>query len=188
MFGDAAVGLLIALGGLTLLLPHESTKALPASVAPQKPYRITMVLYRGCEDACKGFADYFAARKIPVAIEMLDADADADARKLPAFVARVKASKFDFTGAALQRNLPVLASAELTVRDSNALFGVVNRYYTVGQLTALQAERILVHGVAPRDIPIDAPAHFSLIVNMRVAAGMTQYPPMRVLKIAEVVR
>ncbi len=92
------------------------------------------------------------------------------------------------TSTATQHNLPVLASAEAAVLDSNALFGVVNRYYTVGRLTASKAERILNGGVAPKDIPIEAPPGFSLIVNMRVAQELKRYPPMRVLKIAEVVR
>jgi putative ABC transport system substrate-binding protein len=307
----------------------------PADGAQRSPYRITMVLFRGCEDACKGFVDYWATHKIPVVIEMLDADTDV--KKLPGFVAQVKARKPDLlvtwgttvalamlgqydavevqthvtgipalfmiastpvgsklvptlkssgrnisgtsylvpvatqlraaklyipfnpaednssvtraelvaaskqegfeliervvpkgadgtpdklslprlvhelaeqkadllymapdtflllnrdaiTSAAMQSGLPVLASAELAVRESNALMGVVNRYYTIGQLTAWQSERILVDGVAPQQIPIEAPPNFSLIVNMRVANAMKLYPPMRVLKIAEVVR
>lgn len=315
---------------------------LQVAAAPRTPYRITMVLFRGCEDACRGFTEYFATRKIPVQFEMLDAATDV--KKLPGFIARVKASKPDLlvtwgttvslamlgahdspdaaayvrdtpalfmiastpvgsklvprlassgrnlsgtlylvsvetqlqaarlylpfkrigflfnaaennssvtqaellaarnkfsfeliervvpvnadgvpdkdslprlvneladqrvdllymspdtflllnrdaiTGAALERKLPVLASAEAAVRESKALMGVVNRYHTVGQLTAAQAERILVQGVAPSQIPIEAPPHFTLIVNMRVANRLKLYPPMRVLKIAEIVK
>lgn len=313
-----------------------------ASAADVKPFRITMVVFRGCEQACKGFTDYWKERKIPVEIELLDVQTDT--KKIPGFIAHVKKnkpdllvtwgttvslqmlgtmdnadpakhvtdipalfmiastpvgsglvrslampgrnvsgtlyivpvetqlnvarlympykkigflfnetednskvvnadlkaaqSKFDFelvsrsipltaagkpdaaslpklvneladqkvdflyfapdtflllnrdaiTKAAVARNLPVLATSEAVVMESDALFGVVNRYYTVGQLTASKAEQILVNKVAPRDIPVVAPPGFSLIVNMRVATQMERYPPIRVLKIAEIVR
>ena len=313
-----------------------------AAAEPVQPYRITMVLFRGCEEACKGFQDYWRTRKIPVDIEVLDAALDVG--KIPGFISRVKArkpdllvtwgttvslamlgttrdvdparhitdipalfmiastpvgsglvdslagskrnisgtlylvpvetqinaarlylpfkrigyllnpsednsrvihadllaarskskfelitrqvgldaagkpdktslarligelakDKIDFlymapdtfllvnrdivTGTALQHGVPVLASAEAAVIGSNALFGVVNRYYTVGQLTASRAEQILVGKVAPKDIPIVAPPSFSYIVNMRVASELERYPSIAVLKIAEIVR
>ena len=312
-----------------------------ANAAEVKPFRITMVVFRGCEDACKGFTDYWKDRKIPVEIELLDVQTDV--KKIPGFIAQVKKNKpdllvtwgttvslqmlgtmdnvdpakhvtdvpalfmiastpvgsglvrslnapgrnvsgtlyivpvetqlnvarlympykkigfllnstednskvvladlqasqkkFNFelvsrtvplnqagkpdpasltklvneladqkvdflyfapdtflllnrntiTKAAVARGLPVLATSESVVLESDALFGVVNRYYTVGQLTASKAEQVLVNKVAPRDIPVVAPPGFSLIVNMRVAKELVSYPPIRVLKIAEVV-
>lgn len=92
------------------------------------------------------------------------------------------------TTAAVDAGIPVFAAAEGPVRHSQALMGVVNRYYTVGQLTAAQAERILVDKVAPRDIPISAPRNFSYLVNMRVAKILGRYPPMKVLRFAEVIQ
>lgn len=92
------------------------------------------------------------------------------------------------TETAVQRGVPVLATAETAVLESSALLGVVNRYYTVGQLTAAKAERILVDKVAPQDIAIEAPPNFTLIVNMAVARQLKRYPPIRVLKIADVVK
>jgi len=47
-----------------------------ANAADLKPFRITMVVFRGCEEACKGFTDYWKDRKIPVQIELLDAQTD----------------------------------------------------------------------------------------------------------------
>ena len=91
------------------------------------------------------------------------------------------------TKQALQQKLPVLAVSELVVLESDALFGVVNRYTTVGQLTAAKAELILVKKIEPKNIPIVAPPGFSLIVNMRVAKELQRYPPIRVVKIAEIV-
>ncbi len=310
--------------------------------AEVKPFRITMVVFRGCEEACKGFTDYWKDRKIPVEIELLDVQTDI--KKIPGFIAQVKKNKpdllvtwgttvslqmlgtmdnadpakhvtdvpalfmiastpvgsglvrslaspgrnvsgtlyivpvetqlnvarlympykrigflynttednskvvsadleaaqakFNFelvsreiplnasgkpdpatltklvneladqkvdflyfapdtflllnrdaiTKAAVARKLPVLATSESVVLESEALFGVVNRYYTVGQLTASKAEQVLVNKIAPRDIPVVAPPGFSLIVNMRVAKELGRYPPIRVLKIAEIVQ
>lgn len=91
------------------------------------------------------------------------------------------------TGAAVTAGLPVFAASEAPVRDGQALMGVVNRYYTVGQLSAAQAERILLHKVSPSEIPIEAPRNFSFLVNMPVARMLKRYPPMQVLKIAEVI-
>lgn len=313
-----------------------------ASASESKPFRITMVLFRGCEDACNGFIDYWKGRKIPVDIELLDVKTDS--KKIPEYIAHVKKtkpdllitwgtsvslqmlgtinnqdpakhvtdipalfmiastpigsglvrslaspgrnvsgtlyivpvdtqlsaaklympfrkigfifnetednskvvfkelqaaqSKFNYelvsrkvplnqagkpdptslpklvnelanesidflyfapdtflllnrnaiTKAAVSAELPVLATSEAVVLESDALFGVVNRYYTVGQLTAAKAEQVLVQKTAPRDIPVSAPPNFSLIVNMRVALILKKYPPIRVLKIAEIVR
>ena len=313
-----------------------------ASAADVKPFRITMVVFRGCEEACKGFTDYWKDRKVPVEIEVLDVETDL--KKIPGFIAQVKKnkpdllvtwgttvslqmlgtmdnadpakhvtdvpalfmiastpvgsglvrslaapgrnvsgtlyivpvdtqlnvarlympykrigflynttednskvvhadleaaqSKFNFelvsrkiplnsagkpdpatlvnlvgeladqkvdflyfapdtflllnreviTKTAVTRDLPVLATSESVVLESDALFGVVNRYYTVGQLTASKAEQVLVNKIAPRDIPVVAPPGFSLIVNMRVAQELKKYPPIRVLKIAEIVQ
>ena len=58
-----------------------------------KPFRITMVVFRGCEEACEGFKSYWATRKIPVDIEVLDAKTDL--KRLPEFVKQVKANKPD---------------------------------------------------------------------------------------------
>ncbi|MGB0671892.1 MAG: ABC transporter substrate-binding protein, partial [Rhodospirillales bacterium] len=91
------------------------------------------------------------------------------------------------TGAAVENGLPVFAAGEAPVRTSNALFGVVNRYYNVGQLTAHKARAILVDGADPKDIAIDSPARLSLIVNMKVARALNAFPPMGILTFAEVI-
>lgn len=313
-----------------------------ASAVEVKPYRITMVVFRGCEEACMGFKNYFSERKMPVEIEVLDAKTNA--QLLPQFVKQVKASKpdllvtwgttvslamlgtvdnadpakhvteipalfmiastpvgsglvknlkspgrnvsgtlyilpvdaqlnvarlympfqkvgfifnptednskvvkselelaqskFNFklvsvtvplnaagkpdpsslpqlveelaqqkvdllyyapdtflllnrnvvTKEAVKLNLPVLAVSEPVVLEADALFGVVNRYATVGQLTASKAEMVLFKKIEPKNIPLVAPPGFSLIVNMRVAKELKRYPPIRVVKIAETVK
>ena len=93
----------------------------------------------------------------------------------------------ELTGAALKYGIPVLAAGENPVRRSNALLGVINRYYSVGQLTAYKARQILVDKKAPESIPITSPRRFSYMVNMRVAKQLKLYPPMNLLKFAEVI-
>ena len=49
--------------------------ASPASADPA-PYRITMLLYRGCEEACKGFQGYFRQHGIAAEFTLRDAAQD----------------------------------------------------------------------------------------------------------------
>lgn len=91
------------------------------------------------------------------------------------------------TGTALELGLPVFAAGENPVRFSNALMGVINRYYTVGQLTAHKARQILVDGVRPEDIPIEAPKRFSYMINLKAARKLGLFPPMNLMKFAEII-
>lgn len=93
-----------------------------------------------------------------------------------------------FTNAALKHRIPVAVAGEVAVVDSNALLGLVSRYYDVGKLTARQAERILVDHKRPSDIPIESLSRFSLIVNMKVARELGLYPPMSIINIVDVVK
>ena len=93
----------------------------------------------------------------------------------------------ELTGAALKSGIPVLAAGENPVRRSNALLGVINRYYSVGQLTAYKAKQVLVDKTDPETIPITSPKRFSYMVNIRVANQLKLYPPMNLLKFAEVI-
>jgi len=91
------------------------------------------------------------------------------------------------TQAALAQGIPTLAAGENPVRTSYALMGIINRYYLVGQLTAYKAKQILVDGLDPKDIPIEAPKRFSFMINLPVALQLKRYPPMNLLKFAEII-
>jgi putative tryptophan/tyrosine transport system substrate-binding protein len=93
-----------------------------------------------------------------------------------------------FTNAALEHKLPVAAAGEVAVVESNALMGLVSKYYDVGRLTATRAEEILVDHKKPADIPVESLSRFSLIVNMEVAKKLELYPPMSLLNIVDVVK
>lgn len=131
------------------------------------------------------------------------ADSKPNAASIPAKVAELKQARVDFlylppdtfmnihrddvTRAALDLAIPTFAAAEGPVMSSQALFGGVYRYYTVGQLTAYKAEQILVRRIAPSAIPIDAPKRLSVLINMPVVRQLGIYPPMKLLGLAEVV-
>ena len=52
-----------------------------------------MVLWRGCEDACRGFQDYLRSRNLPV--EFLMRDVKQDPSAFPSLVAEARALKVD---------------------------------------------------------------------------------------------
>lgn len=90
------------------------------------------------------------------------------------------------TGEALRHRIPTFAAAEAPVRNSHALFGLVSRYYNVGQLTGYKAEQILTGAAKAAEMPVDSLKRYSLLINMRVANELQFYPPMKLLKFAEV--
>lgn len=91
------------------------------------------------------------------------------------------------TNGALQCGLPAFTSTEPYIRDGNALFGLVCRYYNIGQFTGRKAEQILREGAKPEDLPVETLNRFSLLVNMRAANKLKLYPPMNMLRYAEAV-
>lgn len=88
--------------------------------------------------------------------------------------------------AALVHRLPTFCATELPIRSSNVLFGLVSRAYNVGGLAGYQAAQILTKGTAAADIPIETLHRFTLMLRMSVAKELRFFPPMLLLKIAEV--
>ena len=86
-----------------------------------------------------------------------------------------------------KRNIPTFSATEGPIRQAGATFGLVARYYNVGRFAAYKAEQILFKKVDPRDIPIETLKRFSLLINMESALEHRFYPPISVLKIAEVI-
>ena len=139
------------------------------------------------------------ARAVP-----LDADGEPVAASLPDIIAGMAEAKVDliyigsssfvlnnrdaFTRAAVEHGIPVAAAGEVPVVESDALLGLVGRYYTIGQLTGHRAEEILVDGQKPQDMPVEALHHFSLIVNMDVAHRLERYPPLSLLHVVEIIK
>lgn len=139
-----------------------------------------------------------------VAVELSDPSGDVpDASRIPGKVLKLKdagvdfiylgsstyldAEKKVFTEAAIEAGLPILSPYETIVRDSGALMSIAARYYDVGHLAAKQAEKILVDGAVPGDLPIAAMTDFAYVVNMDVARRLNLFPPVAILQVAETV-
>lgn len=82
------------------MLPRRALLATPAlalacrpAAAQDRPYRIMMMLFRGWEEACDGFRDHFAARRIPV--ELIVRDIAQDLGRVPALIAEARAIRPD---------------------------------------------------------------------------------------------
>lgn len=74
---------------MSAALPLVGTRAHASSHTP----RIMMILFRGWEEACDGFRDYFAARRMPV--ELIVRDVAQDLSRLPGIVREAHATRPD---------------------------------------------------------------------------------------------
>lgn len=92
-----------------------------------------------------------------------------------------------FTAAAVEMGLPVLSPYEELARDSQALLSVAARYDEIGRLAGSQAEKILVGGAAPGDLPVARMENFAVMINLAVARKLNLFPPIGLLQVAETV-
>jgi putative ABC transport system substrate-binding protein len=69
---------------LLALLLHAAA----AASAEPPSYHVMMLLYRGCEEACRGFQDHFGRQQVRARFTLRDADQDA--RRIPGFVAEAR--------------------------------------------------------------------------------------------------
>jgi putative ABC transport system substrate-binding protein len=97
------------------------------------------------------------------------------------------ANRDRFTSEALKMGLPVATAYEAMATKSHALIAVASRYYSVGRLAGFQAEQILIKDIPPVTIPIRSLSRFSYVINMDSARQLSAYPPLSVLRYAEVV-
>jgi putative tryptophan/tyrosine transport system substrate-binding protein len=75
-------------------LPAAVTAApAPPSAKAGRPFRIYAITFRGMTDVEKGFAEYFASRKIPVQITYRDLNRDP--ARMPGFLEEIRATKPD---------------------------------------------------------------------------------------------
>ena len=132
-----------------------------------------------------------------------DADGKPDAAALPGLVDELARQGVDFlyigpdsflsinseavTERALEHGIPSYAGTEFGFNQSRALLGLVSRYYLVGKLAGLQAERVLLDGQALAEMPVVSLSRFTLLVRMPVAHRLQRYPPMSLLPLAEIV-
>jgi putative ABC transport system substrate-binding protein len=88
-------------------------------------------------------------------------------------------------GQATTAKIPVISATEGPIRDDGALLGLVSNYYNAGAFAAHKAEQILVGKQPAGRIPIETLQRFALVVNMTTAIQLGIYPPLDLIKIAE---
>jgi putative ABC transport system substrate-binding protein len=91
------------------------------------------------------------------------------------------------TRAALDEGVPLATAYEAMVRDSDALIALASAYYNVGQLAGHQAEQILLNGAVPGDLDVVGLNRFTVLINIDTAAKLDLYPPMLMLRYAEII-
>lgn len=92
-----------------------------------------------------------------------------------------------FTQAAVRYQLPVASAYDVMVTESDGLIAVANKYYNVGRLAGNQANKILFDQVSPGSLPIAELSRFSMFINMDVARNLSLYPPIQLLRFAELI-
>jgi putative ABC transport system substrate-binding protein len=89
--------------------------------------------------------------------------------------------------AANEAGIPVFSATEAPIRVNGALLGLVSTYYNVGELAAYKAASILQKKHKAADIPVEFLHRFTYLVNMGTAKKLDIYPPLAVVKMAEMV-
>jgi putative ABC transport system substrate-binding protein len=88
-------------------------------------------------------------------------------------------------GMATAAGIPVISATEGPIRDDAALVGLVSNYYNAGAFAAHKAEQILVGKQPAGKLPIETLQRFALVVNMTTARQLGIYPPLDLIRIAE---
>lgn len=91
------------------------------------------------------------------------------------------------TEKAAELGLPTFSANEPMIRKGKAMAGLVASFYEVGQFAGYKVEQILSGGRKPGEVPIDALSRFSLLINMQVSRQLQVYPPITMLRYAEVI-
>jgi putative ABC transport system substrate-binding protein len=81
--------------------------------------------------------------------------------------------------------IPIISATEGPIRQDGALMGLVTNYGNAGAFAGYKAEQILRGKEAVRSIPIETLQRFTLVVNMTTAGHLGIYPPLDLIKIAE---
>jgi putative ABC transport system substrate-binding protein len=91
------------------------------------------------------------------------------------------------TKSALDQGVPMVSAYEAMAKTSNALLAVASRYYSVGKLAGYQAKLILIDKSKPIDLPVLSLSRYSYVINMDAARKLKLYPPIELLRYAEIV-
>ena len=87
---------------------------------------------------------------------------------------------------AIARGIPVFSALEPAYRKGNVLLGLISPLASIGQIAAFQAGRVLFGGQSPGELSSPTLSRHSVLIDMRAARSLRMYPPMNLLKFAEV--
>jgi putative ABC transport system substrate-binding protein len=194
------------LTGVVHIVPVESQVH---AMAEYRPLHVLGMLYNPSEPSSVANVAALHAIEASAHFRLIAEPVPLDARGMPApesvptLVKKVAAQGIDFmyigpdtfigdqrdayTTASIAAGVPVFTGTQLEILSSRAMVGLVSPYKNVGQYAGAKAVKILVDHVTPGDIPFDALKHFSYIVRIDVARQLKLYPPMQVLRYAELV-
>ena len=88
-------------------------------------------------------------------------------------------------GFATAAGVPLISATEDPIRKDGALMGLVSNYANAGAFAGYKAEQILLGKTAAGKIPIETLQRFALVINMKAARLLGIYPPLDLIKIAE---
>jgi putative ABC transport system substrate-binding protein len=83
--------------------------------------------------------------------------------------------------------VPVVSATEGPIHEAGALVGMVTKYVNAGAFAGYKAEQILLKRQTAGNLPIERLQRYSLVINMSAAAALGMYPPIDLLRIAELV-
>lgn len=92
-----------------------------------------------------------------------------------------------FTQAALVHKIPVASAYDMMVTNSKALISVSNKYYRVGRLAGNQAKKVIFEDKTPGELDIAQLSQFSIAINMDVAKEIGLFPPIQLIRFADLV-
>lgn len=178
-----------------------------ALVSLYAPKRVA-VLYNAAETYGRGAIVQLREVAARAGVELVvDTPAGADGKPTPDQIgpalARLAAAKPDvlylpstsffiplakpLTEQAVGLGLAAFSANEPMIRTGDAMAGLVASFYEVGQFTGYKIEQILRGGKRPDQVPVESLSRFSLLINMRVARRLRVYPPITMLRYAEII-
>lgn len=81
--------------------------------------------------------------------------------------------------------IPTFGSTESMFFGGHPLMGLISRFYDVGYFGGQKAERILIKGEAPQDIPYEKLKEFSFLIGADVFNEIKIFPPLSLVKYAQ---
>lgn len=88
---------------------------------------------------------------------------------------------------ATSAGVATFAATEDPIRASGATMGLASAYYNVGQFAAFKAMQILRDRKSPAEIPVESIDRFEFVVNVEAARRIHRFPPVSLLRVAELV-